>query len=106
MKRQQKPKRPTGRNFAGGQRPILCMADAKITVAVNPLSEEDDGSLELTLEAESGSYDRGIEISYRANQGSEAKTMKLDAAHAAHLPELYRALMARSPLLNPIVAVR
>ena len=105
MKSQQKPKRAASTNSAGGRRPILCLADAKITVAVNPLDEEEGGSLELTLEAESGNYGRYIEISYIADHG-KAETMKLDAAHAAHLPELYRALMARSPLLNPIVAVR
>ena len=105
MKSQQKPKRAASTNYAGGRRPIMCLADAKITVAVNPLNEEKGGSLELSLEAESGNYDRYIEISYIADHG-KAETMKLDAAHAAHLPELYRALMAKSPLLNPIVAVR
>ena len=106
MKRRQKLKRAASTTSAGGRRPITCLADAKITVGVNSLNEEGDGSLELTLEAENGSCYRYVEISYRPNKDCEAETMSLKAEHAAHLPELCRALMARSPLLNPIVAIR
>lgn len=91
---------------ANGDAPIVILADAKITVAVNPLNEDGDGSIELTLGAASGSYDRYVEISYRPNRDSEAEKINLDLAHAAHLPRLYAALMAKSPLLNPIAAVK
>jgi hypothetical protein len=106
VQRQRKPKKPIAKNSPAGPA-ISILADAKISAGVLLETDENgEATLDLTMEAESGSAHRYIEIEYCGRPGEELKSMKLNAAHAAHLPHLYAALMARSPLLNPIVAVK
>ena len=82
---------------------ITRTANARITVGV-ALNETGEAVLDLSLEAESGSAWRNIEIAYIPMPNAEVRKLSLPAAVAAHIPRLLEALMAREGTLDQIEA--
>ena len=83
---------------------ITKTASAKIAVGL-ALDETGQALLELSLEAESGSAWRNIEIAYTPEPGAVVRKLSVPAEIAAHIPRLLQALLAQSSVLDPIEAV-
>ena len=84
--------------------PITCTAKGSVTVGL-ALDMTGEALLDLSLEAESGSDWRNIEIVYIPMPNAEVRKLSLPATVAAHIPELLAALNARSRVLDPIEAI-